>query len=194
MSSKNTSRRNFLRNTALGLFSTAAAAASPRNRMMAEINQASAPTQQVPASNLSGATGDIVAWVTNDKLRFTRIDPIRWQPTSGTAPENTIVLDESKTYQDILGFGAAFTEAACFTFSRLEPSARQQLFHELFHPSEMGLNVCRTCIGSSDYSTEMFSYDEGQPDPEMSRFFIDHDKAYVLPMLREARHVNPDLF
>ncbi len=63
-----------------------------------------------------------------------------------------------------------------------------------FIPSEMGLNVCRTCIGSSDYSTEMFSYDEGEPDPEMKRFSIAHDQAYVLPMLRLARKANPDLF
>ncbi|MGE5081681.1 MAG: glycoside hydrolase family 30 protein, partial [Acidobacteriota bacterium] len=90
--------------------------------------------------------------------------------------------------------GAAFTDAACYTFNGLDPAARESLFHELFHASEMGLNVCRTCIGSSDYSTEVFSYDEGQPDPEMKRFSIAHDQAYVLPMLREARKVNPELF
>ena len=94
----------------------------------------------------------------------------------------------------MLGFGAAFTDAACYTFNRLEPAARESLFHELFHPSEMGLNLCRTCIGASDYSTEVFSYDEGEPDPEMKRFSIAHDQAYVLPMLREARTVNPELF
>ena len=105
-----------------------------------------------------------------------------------------MTLDPAKRFQDVLGFGAAFTDAACYTFNRLEPAAREGLFHELFHPSEMGLNVCRTCIGSSDYSTEVFSYDEGQPDPEMKRFSIAHDQAYVLPMLREARKVNPELF
>jgi glucosylceramidase len=68
------------------------------------------------------------------------------------------------------------------------------LFHELFHPTKMGLNVCRTCMGSSDYSTEVFSYDEGEPDPEMKRFSIAHDQAYVLPMLQLARKQNPDLF
>jgi len=105
-----------------------------------------------------------------------------------------VTLDPAKRFQDVLGFGAAFTDAACYTFNRLEPAARESLFHELFHPSEMGLNVCRTCIGASDYSTEVFSYDEGEPDPEMKRFSIAHDQAYVLPMLREARKVNPELF
>ena len=105
-----------------------------------------------------------------------------------------MTLDPGKRFQDVLGFGAAFTDAACYTFNRLEAAARESLFHELFHPAEMGLNLCRTCIGASDYSTEVFSYDEGDPDPEMKRCSIAHDQAYVLPMLREARKVNPELF
>jgi len=68
------------------------------------------------------------------------------------------------------------------------------LFHDLFHPSEMGLGVCRTCIGSSDYSTKVYSYDEGDPDPELKRFSIDYDRQYILPMLREARKANPTCF
>jgi glucosylceramidase len=79
-------------------------------------------------------------------------------------------------------------------FNQLTPAAREQLFHELFHPSEMRLNVCRTCIGSSDYSTKAYTYDEGEPDPELKRFSIEQDRQYVLPMLREARKVNPELF
>src|SRR6185369_4720668 len=39
-----------------------------------------------------------------------------------------------------------------------------------------------------------YSFDEGEPDPELSRFSIDHDREYILPILREARAVNPGLF
>jgi glucosylceramidase len=58
----------------------------------------------------------------------------------------------------------------------------------------MGFGVCRTCIGSSDYATVAYSYDDGDPDPDLHRFSIDYDRAYVLPMLRLARKVNPELF
>lgn len=104
------------------------------------------------------------------------------------------MLDPGKQFQEMLGFGAAFTDAACYMFHQLPDSARDPLLHELFHPAGMGLSVCRTCIGSSDYSTELFSYDEGDPDPELKRFSIEHDRAYVLPILRQARKENPDLF
>lgn len=145
----------------------------------------------LPASVLS-PPGDISIHVTSGALRYHAEPPVAWK--TGKAGGNVIELDPGKKFQEILGFGAAFTDAACYTFDRLEPSARETLFHELFHPAEMGINVCRTCIGSSDYSTEVFSYDEGEPDPEMKRFSIAHDQAYVLPMLREARKQNQDLF
>jgi glucosylceramidase len=131
--------------------------------------------------------------VTGGKLRYVAAESLKWR-TAGATAENAIVLDPSKKFQEMLGFGAAFTDAACYTFNQLPAPARDELFRELFHPAEMGLNVCRTCIGSSDYSTEVFSYDEGEPDPEMKRFSIAHDEANVLPMLRLARNANPDLF
>ncbi len=118
--------------------------------------------------------------------------PLVWKKSKNTT--NAVVIDPNQKFQEILGFGAAFTDAACYMFNQLPAAAREHLFHELFHPSEMGLNVCRTCIGASDYSTEVFSYDEGEPDPEMKRFSIAHDQAYVLPMMREAGKVNPDIF
>ena len=76
--------------------------------------------------------------------------------------------------------------------NRLPSPPGQQLFRELFHPSEMDLSAsAASASGASDYATKMYSYDEGEPDPEMRRFSLDHDKEYILPMLRQARGVNP---
>jgi glucosylceramidase len=58
----------------------------------------------------------------------------------------------------------------------------------------MGLSTGRVCLGWSDYSTKVYSYDDGEADPELTRFSIDHDREYIVPMLRQARQVNPDLF
>jgi glucosylceramidase len=170
-------RRTFLKLSAVGV--TAAAAG--------ELATAAPATTSGPQSS------EISVRVTNGTQRYAAAESLAWRKAGKTA-NNVILLDPGIKFQEMLGFGAAFTDAACYTFSRLDPSAREQLFHEMFHPSEMGLSVCRTCIGASDYSREVFSYDEGDPDPEMTRFSIAHDQAYVLPMLREARKANPDLF
>ena len=170
-------RREFLRSSVVGLAATATVRALPAFGM---------------ESSEKGK--EIAAWVTSDTNRYTRMSGLRWQEAAAKPSEQAIVLNPDKKFQPILGFGAAFTDAACYMFNQLTPSAREQLFHELFHPAEMGLNVCRTCIGSSDYSTKVYSYDEGEPDPELKRFSIEQDRQYILPMLREARKANPEIF
>src|SRR4029077_19153332 len=118
----------------------------------------------------TSSPGEISVWVTNEKQRFAQTASLSWKRSTGTTTRETITLNPKKRLQKILGFGAAFTDASCFLFSQLASDARERLLHEVFHPSDLGLNVCRTCIGSSDYSTEVFSFDEGEPDPDLKRF------------------------
>jgi glucosylceramidase len=172
------SRREFLKLSARGTVALASSAALGR----------------LASASAGDSAGDLSVWITDGTQRLKRAAPIVWQPAAGSSAQNTVVLDPGRKFQEILGFGAAFTDAACYTFNRIDPAARERVFHELFHPSEMGLSVCRTCIGSSDYSTELYSYDEGDADPALTRFSIEHDRAYILPILREARKANPDLF
>ena len=171
------SRRTFLKLSAVGIAAVGTA----------ELESAFANPAPAPSS------GEISVRVTGGNQHYAAAPALAWK-SAGKAGEGVIAVNPGTKFQEMLGFGAAFTDAACYMFNQLSASAREPLFHDLFHPSQMGLNVCRTCIGASDYSTEAFSYDEGDPDPEMKRFSIAHDQAYVLPMLREARKVNPDLF
>lgn len=171
------SRRDFIRLSALGVV------AASTTELATALPSSATPAPQSDAISVR---------VTGGALRYQSQPSLKWKTAKGGG--NLIEVSPDKKYQEMLGFGAAFTDAACYTFNRLDSSARDVLFHDLFHPSEMGLNVCRTCIGSSDYATEMFSYDEGEPDPEMKSFSIAHDQPYVLPILREARKQNPDLF
>ncbi|MBO0912405.1 MAG: twin-arginine translocation signal domain-containing protein, partial [Acidobacteria bacterium] len=172
---KQTTRRDFLKVSGL----SAAALAAP--------NALDSFAARSPLA------GEIAVWTTDEEKRCAQGKSLAWRPAASSA-ESAIVLDPGKKYQPILGFGAAFTDAACFTLNRLDPPARDRLFHELFHPSEMGFNVCRTSIGASDYSAQVYSFDDGEADPGLTRFSIDHDRAYILPILGEARKANPDLF
>jgi glucosylceramidase len=178
MSTEST-RRAFLRISAVGLAASAVAEATPA-------------WASIPTANLG--TGEITVRVTDERRRFETTPALAWRQGSGQTSAGVIALNPERKFQPILGFGAAFTDASCYVFNQLSTDSRERLFHELFHPSELGLNVCRTCIGASDYSTEMYSFDEGEPDPDLKRFSIDHDRAYLLPSLRQARKVNPELF
>jgi glucosylceramidase len=143
---------------------------------------------------MSNSSPEISIWVTSGDQRFAVAPRATWRPVAGTPTNDQLRLNPGTKFQQILGFGGAFTDATCYMFNQLAPSAREQLFHELFHPSEMGLSTGRICVGSSDYSTKVYSYDDGEADPDLTRFSIDHDREYILPMLRQARQTNPDLF
>lgn len=140
------------------------------------------------------AMGSLKVWVTDEHRRISVAPAVDWAEAQAETESDTIVLHPEKKHQEILGFGAAFSDASCYMFNQLSPAARAELFHTLFDPSEMGLNVCRTCIGSADSAATVYSYDEGDVDPDLTRFSIAHDREYILPILREARGVNPDLF
>ncbi len=177
------SRRDFLGMSALGL----AAAMAPK-----EVGQAASLAG--PGNKTPNIGGEISIWVTSGEERFAAAPRAIWGAAPETPGADQIQLEPSKKFQEILGFGGAFTDAACYMFNQLAPPAREQLFHELFHPAEMGLNVCRICVGSSDYSVKLYSFDEGKADLDLKRFSIDHDREYILPVLRQARQANPDLF
>jgi glucosylceramidase len=136
--------------------------------------------------------GSLKLWSTYEQKRF-ELSPsaIKWDSSPGSM---NIVVDPTTQYQDIVGFGAAFTDAACYTINRMPDQLKSGLLNEFFSAEKMNLSMCRTCIGASDYSTSAFTYDEGEPDPEMKRFSVQHDQEYIIPVLKQSLMVNPDLF
>ncbi|HVZ82245.1 MAG TPA: glycoside hydrolase family 30 beta sandwich domain-containing protein [Terracidiphilus sp.] len=150
------------------------------------------------------AAGPVKVWSTFRERRHAAGEALAWKPldqkslsqkSMDQVSATAIVLDPHTAKQEVLGFGAAMTDASCFVLSQMSDAERAPLMHDLFAPGEMAMNVCRTTIGASDYSRTLYSYDESpEPDPELKKFSIDHDKTYILPMLREARKANPELF
>jgi glucosylceramidase len=176
------SRRDFLKTGAASVGAAAALYATPLSATAQRLAPPRAPS------------GPIRVWQTTGTERHAARPDISWEAGAARAATD-ILLDPQHRKQEVLGFGGAFTDAATYMFNQLAPDARAALFHELFHPTEMNLSVGRTCIGSSDYSTKAYSYDDSPtPDPELTKFSIAHDRQWILPMLREARKVNPELF
>ena len=110
----------------------------------------------------------------------------------------TITVDGAQKYQTIDGFGASLTDSSAWLlYTKLTPEKRNETMHQLFDlKSGIGLNFLRQPMGASDLALNDYSYDDmpaGQSDPELKHFSIEHDNAYVLPSLREALAVNPQI-
>jgi glucosylceramidase len=143
---------------------------------------------------LAQGSGAVKVWSTYRDKRHAEGEALAWKPLGGVAAE-AISLDLSAVKQEVLGFGAAMTDSSCYVLSQMTEAERAPLMHDMFAPDAMAMNVCRTCIGASDYARTVYSFDDSPDrDPELKKFSIDHDKAYILPMLREARKANPELF
>lgn len=116
-------------------------------------------------------------------------------PTSG-AP--TITVDEETVFQEMVGFGAAITDASAWLIQhRLSAAQRDSLLHDLFGPEPgIGLSFTRLTIGASDFSRTHYSLDDvppGQTDPTLARFSIEPNRRDVLPAVKQALAINPQL-
>jgi glucosylceramidase len=105
-----------------------------------------------------------------------------------------IEVDINDERQPILGFGAAFTDAACYNISRLPDAERAAFLNELLGADGLACNVARISVGQSDYGRVRYSYDDTPGDFDLKDFSLDYDKPYIIPTILEARGVRPDLF
>lgn len=128
-----------------------------------------------------------------------KLAPQPLQPSIGPAAgDEAIAIDTSRRFQKIHGFGAAMTDASALVLSSLPDVKRHALMAELFGRANggLGLSFTRLTVGASDFSTTDYSYDDtpgNVPDPELRYFSIAPAQEYVLPRMREALAINPDL-
>jgi len=116
-------------------------------------------------------------------------------PAGGPAPTGAIVVSPGIRYQSMVGFGASFTDSAAWLV--FGSPRRDELMTALFDRHQgIGLGFVRQPIGASDFSRSLYTYSDvapGQNDEGFAGFTVDHDEQYILPLLRQARQLNPAL-
>jgi len=111
-----------------------------------------------------------------------------------TASGLIVNLDEEVRYQTIDGWGVSLTGAASWLLSeQLTEAKREEVMESLFGPTGIGLSMLRQTIGASDFNLATYSYNDGAEDPELSRFSIEPDREHILPRIREALSINPQI-
>jgi glucosylceramidase len=99
----------------------------------------------------------------------------------------TVMIDPNKTFQEIEGFGGAFTDAAAVTFAKLPEKAQERFLKACFDPIEgNAYTLCRATIHSCDFSDEMYTYDDVAGDTGLKHFTIAHDERYRIPFIKRA--------
>lgn len=124
------------------------------------------------------------------KLFFSRLDNVKFKEYSTKIENQVINIYPEIKYQSIIGFGGAFTEATGVALKLLPENKQQELMNEYFSKDGFNYNLCRVPIGSSDFSEGSYSYSKKD---DLSDFSIDKDRKYVIPAIKYAQKINPNI-
>ena len=116
---------------------------------------------------------------------------------SSTNPRDlaSIRIDPRVRYQEIVGFGGAFTDSAGYVLQKMPAAKQEEILHAYFDPvNGLGYSLCRTHINSCDFSTENYAYDETPGDVDLKNFSIERDRRSLIPMIKRAQEISHNGF
>lgn len=113
--------------------------------------------------------------------------------TTGSGASTDLVVDPSTRYQRWDGFGGTFNEMGWDALSVVSSEIPRAM--TLLFDADEGANFVygRLPLGASDYSMSWYTLAETANDYEMENFSIDRDRQMLIPFIKEALKVKPDL-
>ena len=183
-------KRRFIAVTYLGILSAGLLSCSADKK---DPDPIPAPGGETPGSTIS-----VRSWITTGD----RSSLLKEQTAiSFTATNNQVaplVVDTTKTFQTIDGFGYTLTGGSAQLINQLSTNDRQALLQELFGTTgnSIGVSYLRLSIGASDLDAKVFSYNDlpaGQTDVSLSQFSLQPDMAHLIPVLKEILRINPNI-
>ncbi len=124
--------------------------------------------QSVPQSESGGsgptpANSAVEIWLTTgDQRALLALQP-DLPPGTGVRDVAAAIIDvnTSRVYQQMIGFGAAMTDASAYLMqNRMSAAQRETLLQDLFgRSSGIGMSFVRVPMGASDFSRAHYSYD-----------------------------------
>lgn len=150
----------------------------------------------IPAMLPAKSTVQLWLSTQDQRLRLTRQPDI--EADGHEASHADVVIDIDKTYQSIVGFGASMTDASAWLIqNKMSEEQRSALLGEMFGPPPgLNFNMARLTIGASDFSLQPYTLDDvpfGQTDPQLQHFNVASNLHDVIPVMREALAINPQL-
>lgn len=134
-----------------------------------------------------------VSWIsTTDEARWQEKEAILFDKSIDKTDYVEVLLNNPQ--QTIDGFGICFNELSWDALQLVDETTRNRILNGLFNPNDgLKFNFCRTSIGANDYSRNWYSYDETDGDFELKNFSIERDKVAVIPYIKAALAINPDI-
>jgi len=97
------------------------------------------------------------------------------------------------TFQTLLGFGGAMTEASGYVLSQLPEDERKRVIESYYSKEGLGYTLARTHMDSCDFSLGNYCADDVPGDSGFVHFSLERDLKHIIPFLRYAREIAGEL-
>ncbi|RZC35210.1 Glyco hydro 30 domain containing protein, partial [Asbolus verrucosus] len=120
-------------------------------------------------------------------LRFTKKEETFLEKSK--TYQKQIVINSTRTFQQIFGWGSTFTDATGININSLGTKQQENLLKSYFSEDGLEYNLCRVPMGASDYSTHAYTYDDGEADEELTNFRLaPEDFQFKIPHIKSAQN------
>ncbi|KAJ7260891.1 glycoside hydrolase [Mycena haematopus] len=111
-----------------------------------------------------------------------------------------IDVDDTQTFQTVWGFGGTLTDSSALILSNMKSKNSANYFKLLdymFSPTDganaAGLNYIRVPLGASDFSANLYSFDDASGDTSFNNFNIGKAPSYLYSVIKDIQTISPIL-
>ena len=92
---------------------------------------------------------------------------------------HTVQVNRQESFQEIIGFGGSWSDAAAIGLGRLSPALRTAALRSYYSPEGIEYSTARVVISGSDFSTRPYTYDDTLDDWSLNSWKLaDEDVNY----------------
>lgn len=117
-----------------------------------------------------------IYWTSDDHLGFN----VKEQNFTNTKPPLLInmIVNLNRTYQNIIGFGGAFTDSTGHNINLLPEGARNKLMESYFSDDGLEYNLGRVTIGGADFSPNWYTFDDRTDEDMDLKYFALNEEDF----------------
>jgi len=107
------------------------------------------------------------------------------------AYEYKLSVDRSESYQEIFGFGGAFSDATSLGVGSMSTKIQEDILQAYFGQNGLEYSLARVVIAGSDFSNRGYTYNEVENDwDQVNWALVDEDISYKIPQILRAKSIS----
>lgn len=114
---------------------------------------------------------------------------------AGSSDNDTLLLvvDSSRKYQKVFGFGGAFTDATGINIKSLPANMQDDILKSYYTKQGLGYTIGRIPLASCDFSARKYTYDDTPGDFELNNFTLaPEDLDLKIPYIKKAMSLSSE--